>query len=121
MDDNKYEAEGFWNRYGDLAKKDLPIILRTKVRQSTLSTWRVKNTFPRADMAVKIARSLSTTVEFLVTGEGEEHPVCSPWAMAVAMQVDKLNDEGKEVVFNVAAGLETRYPLGDSGSIDAAN
>jgi transcriptional regulator with XRE-family HTH domain len=109
--DEEDGAQAFWDRYGELAAKDLPVILRTQVKQSTLSTWKSKKKFPRADMAVKIARSLSTTVEYLVTGEGKEHPVCTPWAMAVALQVDQLNEAGKKIVFDVAKGLETQYPL----------
>jgi transcriptional regulator with XRE-family HTH domain len=119
--DDEYEAEAFWGRYGELADKDLPVIVRTKVKQSTLSTWRTKQTFPRADMAVRIAQSLSTTVEYLVTGRGKDHPVCSPWAMAVALQVDKLSEPGRKIVFDVARGLELQYPLEDSVSIDGAN
>ncbi|MDR2741358.1 MAG: helix-turn-helix domain containing protein [Treponema sp.] len=119
--DEDYDAQMFWERYGDLIKKDLPVILRTQVKQSTLSTWRSKKKFPRADMAVKIAKALDTTVEYLVTGEEKEHPVCTPWAMAVALKVDQLNDAGKKIVFDVAKGLETQYPLEDSPSTLAAN
>jgi transcriptional regulator with XRE-family HTH domain len=119
--DDGYEAEEFWKRYGELADKDLPIILRTKVKQSTLSTWRTKKTFPRADMAVRIAQSLGTSVEYLVTGGGAEHPACSPWALAVALQVDKLSEPGQKIVFDVARGLELQYPLENSVSIDGAS
>jgi transcriptional regulator with XRE-family HTH domain len=119
--DEEYDAQAFWERYGDLAKKDLPVILRTQVKQSTLSTWRSKKKFPRADMAVKIAKSLDTTVEYLVTGEGKEHPVCTPWAMAVALQVDRLDETGKKIVFDVAKGLETQYPFENLPSTQAAN
>ncbi|MDR2069910.1 MAG: helix-turn-helix domain-containing protein [Treponema sp.] len=58
-------AKRFLNRYGNLAQKDLPVILRTQVKQSTLSTWRSKKKFPRADTAVRIAKALNTTVEYL--------------------------------------------------------
>jgi transcriptional regulator with XRE-family HTH domain len=131
--DEEYGAEKFWERYGGLARKDLPVILRTKIKQSTLSTWRSKKKFPRADMAVKIAKSLDTTVEYLVTGEEErgghsgpgggagEGGEYSPWATAVALQVDQLNDTGKKIVYDVAKGLESQYPLEDSFSAKAAN
>jgi transcriptional regulator with XRE-family HTH domain len=120
--DGEYDAEKFWERYGELAKKDLPVLLRTRVKQSTLSTWRSKKKFPRADIAVKIALSLDTSVEYLVSGEeGTERRGCSPWAMAVARQVDRLNDAGKKIVFDVAKGLETQYPLESLSSTKAAN
>jgi hypothetical protein len=37
--------------------------------ESTVSTWRLKNTQPRAAESVKIAKALRTTVEYLVDGE----------------------------------------------------
>jgi transcriptional regulator with XRE-family HTH domain len=131
--DEEYDADKFWERYGSLAQKDLPVILRTKIKQSTLSTWRSKKKFPRADMAVKIAKSLDTTVEYLVTGEeergGHSRPgggagdsgEYSPWAMAVALQVDQLSDTGKKIVYDVAKGLESQHPLENSFSTKAAN
>jgi transcriptional regulator with XRE-family HTH domain len=120
-EDGEYDAGGFWQRYGELADKDLPVIVRTKVKQSTLSTWRTKKTFPRADMAVRIALSLGTSVEYLVTGQGKEHPVCSPWAMAIALQADKLNEQGRKIIFDIARGLEPQYPLDSSTSVREAN
>ena len=36
---------------------------------NTLRGWVSKNVLPRADEAVKIAKALNTTVEYLVTGE----------------------------------------------------
>jgi transcriptional regulator with XRE-family HTH domain len=119
--EEEYDAQMFWDRYGDLVKKDLPVILRTQVKQSTLSTWRSKKKFPRADMAVKIAKALNTSVEYLVTGEGQEHPVYTPWTTAVAQKVEQLNEAGKKIVFDVAKGLETQYPLENSPSTRAAN
>ena len=131
--DDEYAADKFWERYGNLAVKDLPVILRARIKQSTLSTWRSKHKFPRADMAVKIAKSLDTTVEYLVTGEeedgGHSRPggsadkggEYSPWAVAVALQVDQLNDTGKKIVYDVAKGLESQYPLENSFSTKAAN
>jgi hypothetical protein len=125
--DDEYTADRFWERYGNLAVKDLPVILRARIKQSTLSTWRSKHKFPRADMAVRIARSLNTTVEYLVTGEGEgghgsrSGQEYSPWALAVALQVDQLNETGKKIVYDVAKGLETQYPLDGLFSAKAAN
>ncbi|MFP3042746.1 helix-turn-helix domain containing protein [Treponema primitia] len=116
---DEYNAEMFWKRYKNLAEKDLPVILKTSIKQSTLSTWRIEKTFPRADQAVKIATSLHTSVEFLVTGQEQEHSTCSPEALEVAVQVDKLNNEGKKVALSVVKGLETQFPLDNFASIKA--
>jgi transcriptional regulator with XRE-family HTH domain len=117
---DEYDAEMFWKRYKNLAEKDLPVILKTNIKQSTLSTWRIEKNFPRADQAVKIADSLHTSVEYLVTGQEREHSTCSPEALDVAVQVDKLNNEGKKVALAVVKGLETQFPLDNSVSINTA-
>jgi hypothetical protein len=41
--------------------------------------------------------------------------------MAVALEVDQLNDAGKKIVFDVAKGLEAQYPLENLPSTQAAN
>jgi hypothetical protein len=72
----KNKAEQFWLRYGKLVAKDLPVILKTRIPSSTLSTWKKKNIYPRADEAFKIASAIGTTVEYLVSGRNVA-AVCS--------------------------------------------
>jgi transcriptional regulator with XRE-family HTH domain len=111
---DEYDARMFWMRYKNLAEKDLPLILKTNIKQSTLSTWRIENKFPRADQAVKIANFLNTSVEYLVTGLDREHSTCSAAALEVAVQVDRLNNEGKKVALSVVKGLELQFSLDNS-------
>jgi hypothetical protein len=106
-----YKAEMFWKRYKTLTGRDLPVIQQTHIKQSTLSTWRIAEIFPRADQAVKIAASLQTSVEYLVTGQESDHSTCSPAALELAVQADKLNGEGKKIALSVLKGLETQYPV----------
>jgi len=72
------DAGLFWARYKKLSKKDLPVVAATGIRSSTLSTWKSKKKYPRADDACKIAKTLNTTVEYLVTGEETADTICSP-------------------------------------------
>jgi transcriptional regulator with XRE-family HTH domain len=105
-----YDPEHFWNRYQNLAGKDLPVILKTGIKQSTLSTWRSEKTYPRADDAVKIAAALQTTVEFLVTGSDQTHLPCTPTAAEIALTADHLTPEGQKILLTVAKGLISQYP-----------
>lgn len=45
------------------------------LRRTTISDWKKNGSYPSADVAVKIAGVLGTSVEYLVTGEGEEKSV----------------------------------------------
>jgi transcriptional regulator with XRE-family HTH domain len=105
-----FDPEQFWFRFRTLAEKDLPVILQTDIKQSTLSTWRTDKTYPRADDAVKIAAALSTTVEFLVTGSDKANLPCTPAAAEIALTADKLSDEGKKIALAVLRGLISQYP-----------
>jgi transcriptional regulator with XRE-family HTH domain len=40
-----------------------------QIRRPTISDWKKNGSFPTADVAVRIAKALHTTVEYLVTGE----------------------------------------------------
>jgi hypothetical protein len=82
-----YDPEQFWSRFRTLAEKDLPVILQTDIKQSTLSTWRTEKTYPRADDAVKIAAALE-----------------------IALTAAKLSPEGLKTLRYVAKGLLTQFP-----------
>jgi hypothetical protein len=115
-EDMDYDAGMFWQRFKELSRKDLPVILKTSIKQSTISMWRHRKNFPRADEAVKIAETLHTTVEFLVTGRDIASSPCTADAMEIAVAADKLDAEGKRIALTVIKGLETQHPLGNSGS-----
>jgi hypothetical protein len=105
-----YDPEQFWLRFRTLADKDLPVILQTDIKQSTLSTWRAEKTYPRADDTVKIAAALSTTVEYLVTGSDKALSPLDPAALEIALTVAKLSPEGQKTLLYVVKGLLTQLP-----------
>lgn len=104
------DAGAFWTRYKRLTKKDFPILLQTGILQPTLSSWRTKKLFPRADEAVAIAHALNTSVEFLVNGRDTSNSTVSPSAMSIALNADTLNEEGQRILAAVAESLALKYP-----------
>ena len=105
-----HDANDFWLRYKKLAGKDYPVIIRTGIKQSTLSTWKNKNKYPRALEAFEIAKAINTTVEYLVSGE-EILPDSSfsPDAYEIAIISEELTEEGVNVLKTVATCLKTSY------------
>jgi transcriptional regulator with XRE-family HTH domain len=97
-------------RFKKLAGKDLPVIIQTGISQSTLSTWRKEGTYPRADDAVRIARALNTSVEYLVTGSDSVQSPYSQQSLEIADLADKLTCDGQNVLLAVARGLTTQFP-----------
>ena len=117
----EYNADDFWKRYDAISGgKDNPVIVKPGIKQPTLSTWKTREIFPRADAATRIANSLNTSVEYLVTGKEKIYSSHTPAALEIARASDKLNEDGKRIVLDVAKGLETRYPLENSSSINRA-
>ena len=66
--------------------------------QSTLSSWRKKNIFPRADDALKIARAIDTTVDYLVDGTKADVEVCSDAVFNIALKIEKLSEKNIHIV-----------------------
>jgi hypothetical protein len=105
------DAAAFWTRYKRLAGKDLPILVKTDILQPTLSSWRTKKIFPRANETAAIAATLNTAVEFLVNGKDTGNATISPAAMNIALTADTLSGEGQKILAAVAESLAFKYPL----------
>jgi transcriptional regulator with XRE-family HTH domain len=105
------DAGAFWTRYKRLAKKGLPILVKTGILRPTLSSWRTKKIFPRANETVAIAAALNTTVEFLVNGKDTGNANVSPAAMNIAITADTINTEDQKVLAAVAESLALKYPV----------
>ena len=103
------DASQFWLRYAELMPKDLPVLITTNINQSTLSTWRKKKIYPRADDACKIARSLNTTVEYLVTGKNLFISDYLLAAIDIARIDDNLSKEDFNILKHVVTDLEKKY------------
>jgi hypothetical protein len=63
----------FYDRIKDMVKKNTPMTLEAFIQSlginyGTYQTQRKAHNLPRADEALKIAQSLNTSVEYLVSG-----------------------------------------------------
>jgi hypothetical protein len=105
-----YDPVKFWSRFKTLSEKDLPVIIKTGIKQPTLSNWRVKEIYPRADDAVRIAQALNTSVEYMVTGSDKAIRPLDPAALEIALTAIKLSPKGKKTLLYVAKGLLTQFP-----------
>lgn len=76
------------------------------ISMSTLNMYLYRNSMPSADIAVKMARALHTTVEYLVTGErlcADVPGKKQPWQkQAVLNMMDKLTEAQLGSFFKIA-------------------
>jgi len=103
------DAKQFWQRYKDSAVRDFFVVLKAKISPSTLSTWKSKNIYPRADAAVEIASIINTSVEYLVTGKEPVNAACSSDALEIASAADHLTEEGIDLLKNFVSSLKDTH------------
>ncbi len=85
----------------NLQKKD--IALKVGISPNGISTWKITGTIPRADVAIKIAKELNVSVEYLITGE---LPGLNTQENPLAYQVAKLSADKQKVVKALIDALE---------------
>ena len=66
------------------------------------------NSIPKADAAVKIAKALNVSVEYLVTGE-DSKIVNSEKIRQILSIIRKFNERDLQTMFDLARSLETFY------------
>jgi transcriptional regulator with XRE-family HTH domain len=98
---------------------------RSGIKKNTIDNYlNVKNRIPSAENAVRIAKVLGVSVEYLVTGsgaqsrpaqEGASQNVC-PEARAVARLVGKLEEKNRKIVLSVAKALNA-YEISERNAI----
>jgi transcriptional regulator with XRE-family HTH domain len=88
-----------------LSQKDLADML--EIRRPSISDWKKNKSFPYADVAVKIAKILGVSVEYLITGKDglsdEERELLGAYNL--------LNDDGKVAALATVKGLVITYPI----------
>jgi hypothetical protein len=114
------DASGFWERYGQLTSKDLPVSIATGIPRTTLSSAREAKRFLRGDETVAVARFFGKTAEFMIDGdEGNDAWISENHDLLNDLRIlpsDKLADQ-KEAIHAIAE--KVRRELGkfsDSGS-----
>jgi transcriptional regulator with XRE-family HTH domain len=105
---------GFSERLEELLKSkkitQTELAERLNIRRASISEWKRYKTFPYADVAVRIAAILGTTVEELITGE---LPVgISPTAFKVAQDFDNLDETGQELTVQLVSSLRETHSRG---------
>jgi transcriptional regulator with XRE-family HTH domain len=94
--------------YSGLLVKELSA--RSGISKRTLDNYlNTRNYMPSADIAVKIARVLGVSVEYLVTGHDSRAKPLSPEnpAIRLALQIlEELDDRDREILIDLARVLK---------------
>jgi transcriptional regulator with XRE-family HTH domain len=90
------------------------LCIKTNINKHTISNYLSTNNYmPSAENAVKIAQALGVSVEYLVTGHETRHKAAqmplSPKTRALIQASDELNEDGRDIVLELAKSLKTGY------------
>jgi transcriptional regulator with XRE-family HTH domain len=88
---------------------------RLNIRRTSISDWKRNNSFPYADVAVKMAELLGTTVEELVTGSPPAG--VSPDALRLARGYDSLDAEGRGFMDIAMDGMLRTHRRGEKTAL----
>lgn len=74
------------------------IIEETGIAQSTISSWKVKNSFPKCDDLYKIALCLNVSMEWLLTGKIEDDSKLPDQELELLSNYRKLDPHDKHSI-----------------------
>ena len=93
------QSESFTDRFYRLLKErnmtQKQIGKLSGMSQNAISAWRGRQTYPRADVAIRMARALKVPVEYLVFGEEQD---LEPEVYALINEVKALSKEKQRVI-----------------------
>lgn len=100
----------FWQKvkeeleYNLITQKELAE--KIGISYNTLQSWITKDRLPDAEQALKIAKQLNTSIEYLVTGKTEEKKGIKPNLQDMIPKLNHLTNENLELIDLIAGRLK---------------
>lgn len=76
------------------------------ISYNTLQSWITKDRLPNAEQALKIAQTLNTSIEYLVTGKTSSTKDIKPHVQDLIPKLNYLSDENLDLIGAIAARLK---------------
>ena len=100
----------FWQKvkeeleYNLITQKELAE--KIGISYNTLQSWITKDRLPDAEQALKIAKQLNTSIEYLVTGKNEEKNGIKKNLQEMIPKLNHLSNENLELINLIAGRLK---------------
>ena len=100
----------FWQKvkeeleYNLITQKELAE--KIGISYNTLQSWITKDRLPDAEQALKIAKQLNTSIEYLVTGKNEEKNGIKKNLQEMIPKLNHLSNENLELIDLIAGRLK---------------
>ena len=76
------------------------------ISYNTLQSWITKDRLPDAEQALKIAQTLNTSIEYLVTGKTAAQKDIKPQVQDLLPKLKNLSDENLDLIGTIAGKLK---------------
>lgn len=76
------------------------------ISYNTLQSWITKDRLPDVEQALKIAKNLNTSIEYLVTGKIEEKITTNPRLQIIIPKLNHLSDEDFKLIELIISRLK---------------
>ena len=76
------------------------------ISYNTLQSWITKDRLPDAEQALKIAQTLNTSIEYLVTGKISAQKDINPQVQDLLPKLKNLSDENLDLIGTIAGKLK---------------
>lgn len=90
--------------YNMITQKDLARLVG--ISYNTLQSWITKDRLPDAEQALKIAKELKTSVEYLLTGKNESQSNINPLVQNLIPKLNHLSNENLDLLKILAEKLQ---------------
>jgi transcriptional regulator with XRE-family HTH domain len=106
-------AEFFWK----MVKKEVErqytsfewLYRKTQIPKGTFSSWKSRNTIPRADEAIHIAKALKVSVEYLLTGADQSIEPSNPAANEITETIPLFDNNDLQTLLATVRAMAVRY------------
>jgi len=106
-------AEFFW----EMVKKEVDrqhtsfewLYQKTQISKGTFSSWKSRNTIPRADEAFLIANALKVSVEYLLTGADKPQEASNITIHEITEKVPFFDDYDLQTLLATIRAMAVRY------------
>ena len=105
-------AEYFWKMVKKEVEKQKTsfewLYAKTNIPKGTFSSWKNRNTIPRADETFLIAQALKVSVEYLLTGNDKTANLSNAAIHEITQKAALLDDSDLQVLLAAVRAMNTR-------------
>jgi len=107
------DAEFFWKMVTNEVERQCTsyewLYRKTQIPKGTFSSWKNRQTIPRADEAFRIAEALKVSVEYLLTGADQPREPSNPAINEITGTIPFFDENDLQTLLATVRAMAARY------------